>query len=408
MPWRNELHNYCHWGIRPDVLESLARQASGETPSAWEASAERSPAAGDHAAKYRVENGVAIIPVRGPLMKRDTPHGHIERHLGWSTYASIQRDMGHALQAPEVRAILLDVDSPGGVVDGCAETGVIIAQAGQVKPVYAYAADVACSAAYWLASQARHLACTETGVLGSIGVLAVHWDISGFDQQLGIKRTYLAAGEFKALGNDAEPLSEDARQKIEAELQAIYSVFLAAVSRGRGTDEAHTRGMAEGRVYIGSAAVEVGLADALLTRAELMESISKEVNMDLNELRAQHPGLVQQLEAEQTAQAEAAIASAQATATSEERQRLVALVEACMDPEAAGKLKAMLEAGVSAEQAQAMGVRIAATQNTGETSREQILQGLQRAASPPVASKQDNPQAESPLLADAKKRGGKQ
>lgn len=407
MTWRSELARQSLWAMRPEALAQLVR-AAGEPLSAGPAQA-----APESADRLTVLDGVAVIPIRGPLFKRDMPSGIIERYFGWSTYAGIQRDLTSALGRADVRAILLDVDSPGGAVDGCQETATCIAQADQVKPVYAYAADCACSAAYWLASQARFFASTATGILGSIGVMTVHWDLSEFDRRIGIKRTYLSAGEFKVLGNDAEPLGDAARQSIEAELQAIYAVFLSAVAAGRKTDTTRALGMAGGRVFVGEAALGQGLVDAVMTRAELTNSIRMEVVMNLNELKAQHPELVQQVAAEVKAEFESAQATAVSEARQAERARLVGLVGVTMDAAAAQKLTAMLEAGVSPEQAKAMGVTIAvAAPQAAEAakvgdleSRQAILAGLQAGLAQPVFSGQAQSEA-NPLIADAQRRGG--
>ena len=126
---------------------------------------------------FTVTDGIAIIPVLDALSK---DYGYTSLWSGRvrSGYKGIREDMDMALGNGNVKAILLRIDSPGGTVDGCKELADFLSTAGQAKPIYAYVDGQATSAAYWIASTAKHIAAPETATLGSIGVRTLHADIS--------------------------------------------------------------------------------------------------------------------------------------------------------------------------------------------------------------------------------------
>ena len=132
-----------------------------------------------------------------------------------------------------VRAILLDIDSPGGETAGCFDLADYIYSVRGIKPVYAVANDIALSAAYAIASSASRVFLNRTGAVGSVGVYALHVDQSGFDKELGAKYTYVFAGERKVDGNPHEPLSERARADIQDEVDREYGIFTETVARNR-------------------------------------------------------------------------------------------------------------------------------------------------------------------------------
>jgi signal peptide peptidase SppA len=122
-----------------------------------------------------------------------------------------------------------------------------------------------------------------TAGIGSIGVLMVHTEYSELDKRVGIKTTHLTAGKYKALGNSAEPLSDLAREALQAELDYIYDIFISAVARNREVSANEVREkMADGRIFIGRQAVDAGLADsvgtfeAALDLAEFMQKYIKQ------------------------------------------------------------------------------------------------------------------------------------
>jgi capsid assembly protease len=179
---------------------------------------------------YSVFDGIAVIPVQGTLLKKES---FMSAWSGSSSYEQIQRQMADAVGDAGVSAVLLDIDSPGGETAGCFDLADYIFSARKEKPVWAVANDIALSAAYAIASSASVIYLNRTGAVGSIGVYALHLDQSGFDKELGVKYTYVFAGDRKVDGNPHEPLSEQAFGDIQDEVDREYGIFTETVARNR-------------------------------------------------------------------------------------------------------------------------------------------------------------------------------
>jgi signal peptide peptidase SppA len=163
---------------------------------------------------------------------------------------------------PDISAIVLDIDSPGGTVAGTEELANIIVRAEQKKPVVAYTCGYMCSAAYWVGSAASKVVCVETAVVGSIGVACVHYDNSAKDAQEGVKRTMITAGRYKRIASDEKPLSDEGLALMQQRVDVMYDAFVAAVAEHRrvAVSAVHPR-MADGQDFTGKQALEAGLVD---------------------------------------------------------------------------------------------------------------------------------------------------
>lgn len=241
-------------------LTDLAAPA-GYTPP------ERSPS--------RANAKVAVIPIHGTLVRRTIG---LEAASGLTSYASIGEQIDAALANPDVAAILLDVDSPGGESGGVFDLADRIRAAAQIKPVWAVANDMAFSAAYALASAATKVFVSRTGGVGSIGVIAMHVDQSAKDAKDGLRYTTVFAGERKNDLNPHEPISDEAHAFLKAEVNRVYGLFVETVARHRGIEPSAVRDTEAG-LFFGQAAVAIGLADAIGTfddaLAQLAASLSQ-------------------------------------------------------------------------------------------------------------------------------------
>ena len=217
---------------------------------------------------------VAVIQIHGTLVRRTVG---LEAESGLTSYAGLSAQLDAALASPEVAAILLDIDSPGGESSGVFDLADRIREATQVKPVWAVANDMAFSAAYALASAASKVFVSRTGGVGSIGVIAMHVDQSVKDAQDGVRYTAVFAGDRKNDLNPHQPISDQAHAQLQAEVNRIYGLFVETVARHRGLDPSVVRDTEAG-LFFGQAAVGIGLADAIGTfddaLALLLESIS--------------------------------------------------------------------------------------------------------------------------------------
>ena len=202
---------------------------------------------------------VAVIPIHGTLVRRMSG---LEAASGLASYTGIAAQLDAALASPDVAAILLDVDSPGGESGGVFDLADRIRTAALVKPVWAVANDMAFSAAYALASAASRVFVARTGGVGSIGVIAMHVDQSVKDAKDGLHYTAVFAGERKNDLNPHEPISDAAHAVLKAEVDRIYGLFVETVARHRGLDTDAVRATEAG-LFFGDTAVASGLADAV-------------------------------------------------------------------------------------------------------------------------------------------------
>ena len=227
---------------------------------------------------YRLTpEGIAVIPIRGTLMKR---FGYLSAISGFSSYAGLRQAATAALADPQVKGVLFDVDSPGGTTHGCFELSDAIYQMRGDKPMWACANDLAASAAYALASATDRVLVTRTAGVGSIGVFALHTDQSGLDEQAGVKYTYIYAGEKKTDGNPHEPLGRSARADIQAEVDRENDIFLATVARNRGFAGATVTKVAATKagVFFAENALPSLLADEVGTFDEALEALTAKVS----------------------------------------------------------------------------------------------------------------------------------
>jgi len=204
---------------------------------------------------------VAVIPIHGTVAKK--LYG-LDAISGGTTTQTWQAQIQDALNDNSITSIVLDVDSPGGTVDGTKELADFIAKAKEEKPIVAYANGQMCSAAYWIGSAASKIVAFDTAQVGSIGVIISHKDFSAREKMMGVKTTHIYAGKYKALGSPYEPLSETSEKYLQDSVDYYYTMFVDAVAGQRGVDtKTVLEKMAEGRVFIGAQSREVGLVDLI-------------------------------------------------------------------------------------------------------------------------------------------------
>lgn len=209
---------------------------------------------------------VAVLPLFGTIF----PRANMMTQVSGATSAEMYgKKFDQLVNDPEIGAIVLDVDSPGGQASGIEELSQKIYDARGRKPVVAVANHTMASGAYWIGTAADELVISPSGEVGSIGVIAMHEDISAALEQEGIKVTLLREGKYKGEGNPYEPLSEETRAAFQSRMAEIYDTFVNAVARNRGVEaDAVRNGFGEGRMVGASQAVEMGMADQVATLDE--------------------------------------------------------------------------------------------------------------------------------------------
>ncbi|WP_264375411.1 MULTISPECIES: S49 family peptidase [unclassified Wolbachia] len=225
--------------------------------------------------------GIAIIRIYGVLTKKTEAFDHI---LDMTSYENIHEEIESALEDKSIETILLDIDSPGGEVNGVFDLADFIYSARGKKRIIAIANDDAYSAAYAIASSAEKIFLTRTSGVGSIGVIASHIDQSGFDEKQGIKYTTIFAGSRKNDLNPHEPMTSESLESLQKEVGRLYEMFLQLIARNRGLSIEKIRSTEAG-LYFGEKAVEIGLADGVTTFFEFINNHkSRSVSMTTNEL----------------------------------------------------------------------------------------------------------------------------
>lgn len=216
------------------------------------------------------QQGIAVIPIVGSMSHRATG---IEAMSGMQSYASLQDKFEAAFNDPNVTSILMDIDSPGGSVAGAFDFRDYLMEQRGRKPMIALARDSCCSAAYLIGSTADKLYATQTARVGSIGVVAMHTDISEKNKKDGIKPTFISAGDFKTAGNPYEKLEGEHLEYLQSSVNQSYEMFIDAVAGARDIDKKAIRAT-QAKVYSGKEAVKIGLADGIRTYESVLKEMS--------------------------------------------------------------------------------------------------------------------------------------
>ncbi len=212
--------------------------------------------------------GIAIIRIYGVLTKKTEAFDHI---LDMTSYENIHEEIESALEDKSIETILLDIDSPGGEVNGVFDLADFIYSARGKKKIIAIANDDAYSAAYAIASSAEKVFVSRTSGVGSIGVIASHIDQSEFDEKQGVKYTTVFAGSRKNDLNPHEPMTSESLESLQKEVDRLYEMFVQLIARNRGLSIEKIRSTEAG-LYFGEKAVEIGLADGVTTFFEFINN----------------------------------------------------------------------------------------------------------------------------------------
>lgn len=349
-------------------------------------------------AGYQVQDGVAVIGVYGPLVHRalasDYPSG------GPTTYGAIRTSFDTALADDGVRSIVFDIDSPGGEVNGVFDLADHIFESRGIKTITAISNESAYSGGYLLASAASRIILPRTAGVGSVGVIATHVDFSRAEDAEGLTVTHVFAGARKADFSPHQPLSNEAMGVLQGMVNDTYELFIETIARNRKMSTKAVRDTQAG-LFEGKKAVAVGFADevsrvdkaiaGIKNKCRTMISASgksrmittKENTMDAQTLRQEHPEAVAEIESaaregmitnQAAAEAQAAAVTAAITA---ERTRILGLSAVVMGVEACARLTTVVESGITAEQATALGVT---AQSGDAASRAAILDAITTAA----------------------------
>lgn len=251
--------NGMPWAILPDRLSEIKtvyeRYLSGS--ASMEAS-EKMPE------DYDLIDSTAVIQIVDIITKNPTFWDIL---FGSTSSVDIARQLKSALDDPSVESILLNIDSPGGLVDGTQELADLVYSSRGRKPIVAYSDGMIASAAYWIGSAADRIYISgDTISIGSIGVVATHREYSAWEKKVGIKTTEIYAGKYKRIASQYKPLSQEGKASIQDRVDYLYSIFVDEVAKHRGvSSEKVLKDMADARIFIGKQAVAAGLVDGIST-----------------------------------------------------------------------------------------------------------------------------------------------
>lgn len=329
----------------------------------------------DGAKRVTVRDGVAVIPVVGPLFRRANLFTEVS---GATSLETLARDFETAVESPDVKSILLDVDSPGGEVNGVSEMSDLVFQAREELPVAAFVGGAGNSGAFWIASAADQVVAADTALLGSIGVRMAATDTRERDRENGIRRIEVVSSQSPNKAPD--PTTDEGQAQMQRVVDQLADVFVDAVARNRGVDRRTVlEDFGGGRVFVGETAVSRGLADQIGTfedtLARLQSRTSGEDRVTLTaeeqtmagengdsdqelpdftaeELREEFPEAVSEIEADAREEERRRIQTIHELDVSDGYEDLV--VEGMFDPEASAESvsRAVLEARAEKRRAQ--------------------------------------------------------
>lgn len=257
--------NKTIWAITPEMMGTMADIAR-ESRKTCDAIAREMGKDMKDANAASIRDGVAVIKVSGPLFRYANL---MTRICGATSYELLAQDFNKAVQNPNIKGILLDIDSPGGEVNGCSELSDMIYQARGTKPIIAYASGACCSGAYWIASACDKILAADTAVLGSIGVVSV------FEKDDDDKTVEIVSSQSPNKRPDVN--TEAGKAKIQARVDELAEVFIAKVARNRGITAVDVvKNFGAGDVSVGQHAVRNGLADGLSSFEDIISSLNQE------------------------------------------------------------------------------------------------------------------------------------
>lgn len=256
---------------RTVVAEVFARRIAGERASEDDIVA----AVAQRRTPVNATGGVAVIPVHGMIAPRANLLSDIS---GGTTFEGLS-DTLHEAVAAKPRAIVLDINSPGGNVAGAHEFAREVLAARAQVPIIAQSNHLMGSAAYWIGSAATEIVASPSSLVGGIGVYTLYADISAALEKRGIKHTLIAGGgEYKGEGADGGPLSDDAFAHRKQVVEGFAAQFLADVAAGRGVDAAIVRDtFGKGRVLRAPDALSAGMVNRIGTLAETVTRLGGSV-----------------------------------------------------------------------------------------------------------------------------------
>lgn len=344
---------------------------------------------------------VAILNIHGTLFKRGNLFVDV---CGAMSYEILSRDFQAALDDPAIKAIALNLDSPGGVASGCDEFAQAVFDARGKKPITAYVTGAACSAAYWIASAADKIVLSESSMVGSIGVVMTI-------PKSGEKATEIVSSNAPGKRPDAE--TDEGRARIQQVVDDLEAVFISAVARNRGVSEDTVKQkFGSGGVEIGAKAVALGMADKVGQFEQVLTELQKSSTTTSTKIsiKGEAPMAEQAPEATDTQPGTEQKPESQAPAAVDQKDRIKTIMTSALGkqfPAVASVLAFDTDLGAEAAAAVLAAVAEEKTPSTSTPSKESFQQRKQEAGALGFGQPEANAEKVNPMRVAAAKANAK-
>jgi signal peptide peptidase SppA len=253
---------------------------------------------------WRHEGNVAVIEIDGPVVNGSAGWMRLYGVLG---YDEIAKAAIEATTHIDTKSVLYHINTPGGDVAGIVDMSALLGQLSHLKPSAKHTTELCASAGYWMSAAIKgEFSCSPTAITGSIGVLRVHSESSKMYEEMGIKRTVLRAGEYKAEVNSIEPLTDGARERAEAQLAEVHGLFRAQVAKGRpNLSSEQLAEVTKGQTFLGKSAVKAGLVDRVQSFELALKLLDKQKHSSNTPSNSKGKAMAISLTPEQLAQLQA-------------------------------------------------------------------------------------------------------
>jgi protease-4 len=182
----------------------------------------------------------------------------------------------------KIGAVVIDINSPGGLPVATREIGEKIKQVKMKKPVVAWIGESGTSGGYWIATTSDWVMADPLSVVGSIGVIMEVPNLSGLMEKLGVQITTIKGGDYKDIGSPFRNMTDDEIALLENISAQLHEEFINEVSQNRELNLTQTRKLADGQIYLGRKALELGLIDELGTRDDAIEKAAELAGIEPN------------------------------------------------------------------------------------------------------------------------------
>jgi protease-4 len=209
-------------------------------------------------------DGVAVLEIEGAIDDSQTVLAELKRF----------KDM------PWVKAVVVRIDSPGGAVAPTQEIFEEILRSKKQKPFIASMGGMATSGGYYIAAACDKIMANPGTLTGSIGVIMQLTNVEELMKKIGVRGVNVKSGPNKDIGSPFQPLSPEGREILQSLVDNVHSQFVTAVAKGRGMEEAKVRKLADGRIYSGAQAQQLGLIDQFGTLQDAIELAAKRAGIE--------------------------------------------------------------------------------------------------------------------------------